>query len=39
MDETEQRHLTKLKHEIVRLSSDAEQAQPAEFGDINFQEP
>jgi len=39
VDEAEQRHLTKLKHEMVRLNSDAEQGQPAEFEDINFQEP
>lgn len=40
--EAKQRQLSKLMHEMVRLSSDAEQGQPAistGFGNINFQEP
>lgn len=40
--EAEQRQLTKLMHEMVRLSSDAKWGQPAistGFGTINFQEP
>jgi len=40
--EAEQRQLTKLMDEVVRLSSDAELGQPAistGFGNVYFQEP